>query len=168
MDVEFLLDGVPHRFSLEREKDAYLFKEGDTTVKIDLRPVSENECLLTAGGKTFRVCVASLGKQRFISVDGRVFAITESGADSGQVRSGDEKMPEGTLRVKAPMPGKVIKILAAEGDSVRKNQTLAVVEAMKMENEIKSSIEGVVMKIMTTVGELVDSEKPLIEIEPKT
>ena len=168
MDFELLIDGVPRRFSLERGKNIHLFKEGETTVQIHHRPVAENELLLTADGKAFRICMISLEKQKFVSVDGRVFTITESGADSGDVPGGDERMPEGTLRVKAPMPGKVIKILAAEGDSVRKNQTLAVVEAMKMENEIKSSIEGVVKKIMTTVGELVDSEKPLIEIEPKT
>jgi biotin carboxyl carrier protein len=50
---------------------------------------------------------------------------------------------------------------------VRKNQTLVIVEAMKMENEIKSAIEGTVKKIHVAAGDLVDSEKSLIEIEPK-
>jgi biotin carboxyl carrier protein len=50
---------------------------------------------------------------------------------------------------------------------VRKNQTLVIVEAMKMENEIKSGIEGIVKKIHVLAGDLVDSEKPLIELEPK-
>ncbi|TET66957.1 MAG: hypothetical protein E3J56_13605 [Candidatus Aminicenantes bacterium] len=65
------------------------------------------------------------------------------------------------------MPGKVIKINVSEKEEVRKNQTLAIVEAMKMENEIKSSIEGYVKKIFVSEGDLVDSEKPLIELEPK-
>ena len=69
--------------------------------------------------------------------------------------------------ITAPMPGKVIKINVAEAEEIRKNQTLAIVEAMKMENEIKSSIEGFVKKIFVSAGELVDSSKPLLEISPK-
>jgi biotin carboxyl carrier protein len=65
------------------------------------------------------------------------------------------------------MPGKVIKINVSENEEVRKNQTLAIVEAMKMENEIKSSIDGRVKKVLVSVGELVDSENTLIELAPK-
>jgi biotin carboxyl carrier protein len=65
------------------------------------------------------------------------------------------------------MPGKVTKIAVVEGENVRKNQTLVIVEAMKMENEIKTAIDGVVTKIHVAVGDLVDSERPLIEVEKK-
>jgi len=65
------------------------------------------------------------------------------------------------------MPGKVIKLCVREGDEVRRNQTLVVVEAMKMENEIQSPSDGTVRTICASVGELVDSEKPLVEIEAK-
>ena len=78
-----------------------------------------------------------------------------------------KRTPKGGRHVKAPMPGKVIKLNVAEGEEVRKNQTLVIVEAMKMENEIKSAIDGNVKKIHVAAGELVDSEKSLIEIEPK-
>jgi len=66
------------------------------------------------------------------------------------------------------MPGKVTKIAVVEGEEVRKNQTLVIVEAMKMENEIKTAIDGVVKKIHVAVGDLVDSERPLIEVEKKS
>ncbi len=72
----------------------------------------------------------------------------------------------GISLVKAPMPGRVIKLLVAEGDMVRKNQTLAIVEAMKMENEIKSACEAKVRRIFVAAGELVDSDRPLIELGP--
>jgi pyruvate carboxylase subunit B len=67
--------------------------------------------------------------------------------------------------VKAPMPGKVIKVLVAEGEAVRKNQTLLIVEAMKMENEIKSGREAVVRKVHVAAGDLVDAARPLVELE---
>ena len=65
------------------------------------------------------------------------------------------------------MPGKVIKINVSEKEDIRKNQTLAIVEAMKMENEIKSTIEGYVKKIFVSAGDLVDSENPIIELALK-
>ena len=68
--------------------------------------------------------------------------------------------------VKAPMPGKVIKTCVSVNDEVRKNQTLAIVEAMKMENEIKASVDGTIKEIHVAAGDLVDSEMPLIELEP--
>jgi biotin carboxyl carrier protein len=67
--------------------------------------------------------------------------------------------------VKAPMPGKIIKVYVKEKEEVRKNQTLAIVEAMKMENEIKSTIDGLVKKIHVAEGDLVDSDMPIIELE---
>ena len=66
------------------------------------------------------------------------------------------------------MPGKVTKLAVSVGENVRRNQTLVIVEAMKMENEIKTSIDGVVAKVHVAAGDLVDAEKILIEIEPKT
>lgn len=64
------------------------------------------------------------------------------------------------------MPGKVIKLAVDEGAKVRRNETLIIVEAMKMENEIQSPVAGTVRKIEAAVGELVDSEKTLMEVEP--
>jgi len=80
-------------------------------------------------------------------------------------RRADESAREGLWRIAAPMPGKVIKFSVAEGDKVRKNQTLAVVEAMKMENELKSPGDGTVKKIYASAGDMVDTSKPLLEIE---
>jgi biotin carboxyl carrier protein len=63
------------------------------------------------------------------------------------------------------MPGMVVKLNVAEGDLVQKNQSLAIVEAMKMENELKSPIQGRVKKINGAPGDLVDAGTPLIELE---
>jgi biotin carboxyl carrier protein len=65
------------------------------------------------------------------------------------------------------MPGKVVKIGVKVGDEVRKNQTLVIVEAMKMENEIKSPIPAKVKKINFKEGDLVDTGQPIVELEPK-
>jgi 3-methylcrotonyl-CoA carboxylase alpha subunit len=63
----------------------------------------------------------------------------------------------------SPMPGKVIKINVKEGDEVKKGQTLLIVEAMKMENNVLATRDAVIERIKVKVGEMVDSSKTLIE-----
>jgi biotin carboxyl carrier protein len=66
--------------------------------------------------------------------------------------------------IKAPMPGLVINVLVAEGDTITKGDALLVLEAMKMENIIKSPGEGVVKKININKGQAVEKNQVLIEI----
>jgi biotin carboxyl carrier protein len=63
----------------------------------------------------------------------------------------------GPLRVIAPMPGKVVRVLVEVGEKVSSRQPLLVVEAMKMENELRASREGTVMEIHAREGMLVDA-----------
>ena len=66
--------------------------------------------------------------------------------------------------VSAPMPGKVLRVLVKEGESVKTGQGLLVLEAMKMENEIPAPMDGVVKKIHVKEGDTVNTGDPLIEI----
>ena len=63
------------------------------------------------------------------------------------------------------MPGKVVKILVSKGDAVKKGQTLLVLEAMKMENEIKCGIEGTVKEIYVKEGEALENGVLMIEVD---
>jgi biotin carboxyl carrier protein len=63
------------------------------------------------------------------------------------------------------MPGKVVKILVGVGEKVQKGQTLLILEAMKMENEIKSGIDGVVKAIHVKQGDALENGVLLMEVE---
>lgn len=65
----------------------------------------------------------------------------------------------------SPMPGQVQKILVAEGDLVTEGQPLAVVEAMKMQLEIKAPHAGSVVRVRAAEGDQVDAGVPLVELE---
>jgi len=67
--------------------------------------------------------------------------------------------------VKAPMPGRVLEILVKEGDSVSEGDGLLVLEAMKMENIIKSTREGVLKQIQATKGDSVEKNAVLLSYE---
>lgn len=68
-------------------------------------------------------------------------------------------------RVNAYMPGRVVAILVQEGEEVQAGQGILVLEAMKMENEIRAEHEGVVTKILVQPGQSVDGGDPLFELE---
>lgn len=71
----------------------------------------------------------------------------------------------GKGKVTAPMPGTVIKLLASEGDKVEAGQTVAILEAMKMENNINANASGTVVSINVQPGQNVDSGQLLLTIE---
>ncbi len=71
----------------------------------------------------------------------------------------------GTLT--APMPGKVVKLLVQEGDPVSEGQPLLIMEAMKMQNELRAVSEGVITKVTTSEGATVETGSALITVGPK-
>ena len=86
-----------------------------------------------------------------------------------RIRSGVRDMPRVASaspggRVIAPMPGKVVKLLVAVGQQVTARQGVVVVEAMKMENELRASRDGVVRDILVAEGASVDAGATLVVI----
>jgi biotin carboxyl carrier protein len=73
--------------------------------------------------------------------------------------------PRGAGTVIAPMPGKVVKVLVTVGQQVTARQGVAVVEAMKMENELRAGRDGTVREILVSEGASVDAGAPLVVIE---
>lgn len=66
--------------------------------------------------------------------------------------------------VNAPMPGNILRIDVAKGDTVKAGQVLVILEAMKMENEIVAPKDGTVAQVITSKGAVVDTGSPLIVI----
>jgi pyruvate carboxylase subunit B len=69
------------------------------------------------------------------------------------------------MKVKAPMPGKVVRVLVGVGTQVELGQSVIVIEAMKMQNELKAPKKGVVKKISVAEGAAVDAGQALAEVE---
>ena len=71
----------------------------------------------------------------------------------------------GPLRIVAPMPGKIVRVGVKTGEAVRARQTLVVVEAMKMENELKADRDGVVGELRAVEGASVEAGELLVVIQ---
>jgi biotin carboxyl carrier protein len=98
-----------------------------------------------------------------VELDGEryVFQIDDGDLAAGGRRSGEG----GVAEVKAPMPGKVVKILAASGEQVEADQGVLLFEAMKMQNEIRSPMAGRVAEIEVQEGQAVESRERLFTIK---
>jgi biotin carboxyl carrier protein len=67
----------------------------------------------------------------------------------------------------APMPGKILELMVAEGDEVEEGDPVIILEAMKMENELKSPASGTVVKVDIQANDNVEKNQSLLEIEPR-
>jgi biotin carboxyl carrier protein len=170
MESAYLVDGVLKTIAVEEKngtKGTFVVRHGDMLFEADVRRISETELSFRVAGRSHTVLIARDKDRKIVFLDGREYVLREAGEASGSPRESDVGGPDGGPKIKAPMPGKVIKVMVSVGQDVRKNQTLVIVEAMKMENEIKSAIEGSVRRINVSPGELVDPEKILIELDSK-
>lgn len=102
--------------------------------------------------------LAALGVNEVLVSNSEVFKVYRGYKPSGLNKGG-----AGALITQ--MPGKVVKLLKKEGDSVSKGETVLILEAMKMENEIKSGADGVVKSINVKEGQALEAGFLMVEIE---
>ncbi|HUH07580.1 MAG TPA: biotin/lipoyl-containing protein, partial [Egibacteraceae bacterium] len=138
-DVE-VADGPRIRASAARQPDKWL------CVSLD--------------GQERRYRCASAGRVLWLGRDGRVWALRE---EDQLARGVEEAAPAGEII--SPMPGSVIAVHVAPGQSVEAGKPLIVVEAMKMEHVLTAPIDGVVAKLLVDVGDRVQLAQPLAVVE---
>jgi len=116
------------------------------------------------GGASYEISVTPAAVGSFAV---RVGAATVAAAVNGgrRVRNQRRDAGNGPQRLTAPMPGKVVRVLVAPGDVVQTRQALVVIEAMKMENELRADRPGTVARVHVGAGASVDAGAPLVEIQ---
>ena len=121
---------------------------------------------LIVDNRSFEVDVDITEDEYRVLVDGRSYHVDL--VDERRVRLGGAQpgiQLEGRQQVSVPMPGKVIAVLAGEGDRVEKGQGLVIVEAMKMENEVRSPIAGEVKEVRVKAGDALEAGALLMVVE---
>ncbi len=122
---------------------------------------------VTVDGEEFEVEIRSEGGIWEVSIEGRTYAVEVEGIERRVQRKSRAAKSSGTSGsgiISSAIPGKIVAIMAAEGDDVEEGSVVIVLEAMKMQNEIKAGIGGRVRKIMCKPGERVEANMPLMEI----
>jgi acetyl/propionyl-CoA carboxylase alpha subunit len=131
--------------ALRRDGDALTLVTAGGTQRFEWQGLEPGEYLLRENGRQWRCLVARAGDERWVWIEGRVFRLQV--ASAARKRSAADS---GALA--APMPGQVLEVRVAPGDSVRKDQVLVVLEAMKMQYEIVAPRDGIVATVQASPG----------------
>ena len=141
------------------------FESATATGDADVQEISPGLFSVLHNGKSYNVRLLGGHASGYEAiVDGHTILVElQDPRDAVTSRQAGEQ--SGRIDVKSAMPGKVVRLLVAEGDSVEQAQSLIVVEAMKMQNELKSPKSGRVLKVNAAEGDTVRAGQVLIVLE---
>ena len=124
---------------------------------------------LSVGGRSHALYIGSAEGQGSwdLHLDGERFAVEVVDERTQAIRAmtGANSAPLGPKPVRAPMPGLIVRLAVVEGDTVSAGQGVVIIEAMKMENELKADAPGVVKKVLVQPGQAVEKGTVLIEFQ---
>lgn len=130
---------------------------------LDATSTAPDVLSLIIGGNSYEI-LESVGQQQ-LAISGRRYAIEVRDPRTWKTRRAQAGAGEGPKKLIAPMPGKVVRVIAPAGSEVEQGAPVIVIEAMKMQNELKSPKTGRVMKVLAVEGAPVNAGDVLAVIE---
>ncbi len=164
MDFSFWIDNQEFKLTLEEKgKNNLQVNLGGRRYDIVAEMLSRDELLLNINGRVYNIIVSSNSSSSYlVCVKGRFFEIEKKSAR--QILAVKAKKTK-KQDIRTSMPGRIVKVLVKEGEKVKENQPVMVLEAMKMQNEIKSPQAGIITKIGAKLGDSVETGALLFSVE---
>jgi biotin carboxyl carrier protein len=156
-----------HRLDVRQDREGLRVRLNDREVLVDLLRVDSALYSLIIAGRSYEIDVLEAEEALMVLVNGQPFRIEIQDEQQKRLRAAAGKGADKAAKrsVSAPMPGKVVKLLVKPGDTVKPGDGVIVVEAMKMENELKASAPGTVKEIRVQEGKAVAGGEVLVVIE---
>jgi biotin carboxyl carrier protein len=155
------LDGRAWTVDAVRISDQTLSLLIEEPPEVRPKPDPPQATLVSGFGRTFSHDVTLAGDAVTGQTNVHIGAVVVPVALNGRRRSGRKEegghAGSGPQRLLAPMPGKVVRVLVNKGDAVRARQPMVVIEAMKMENELRSGRDGIVLELPAAGGQSVEA-----------
>lgn len=167
MELIAIAAGRTERVTIERDGDRYRVRVGERVHAVEARALGPLVQSLILDGEQHETAVCHLGEARYrVGWNGRASEVEildplvhlARSAHGGEGRRGRKT-------IAAYMPGRVVAVAVAAGDAVEPGQSLVVLEAMKMQNEIQADHAGVVKVVHVAPGQAVEGGDPLLELE---
>lgn len=166
MTYDVIVDGKTHRLELTKGDSLWHCKVDGHNIDVDAALTAREVMSILIGGDAFEVKrERSLRGDLHLVIGSARYEIDVQDPRSLRTRRAAGGAEAGPQKITAPMPGKIIRIAVAVGDEVKAGQGVIVMEAMKMQNEMKSPKDGRVQKILTTEGATVNPGDTLAVIE---
>ena len=154
-----------YRVELVRTEQEWKCKLDGRELPLDVVSAQDGMLSLLLQGKSYEVKQETVGAESNVVVGQERFSASVRDPRSFRSRRRSGASEQGVMKIKAPMPGKVVRILAPAGSQVEIGQSVVVIEAMKMQNELKAPKTGVVKKISVAEGAAVEAGQALAEVE---
>jgi biotin carboxyl carrier protein len=133
---------------------------GEREISAEVQLLAGGGAIVTIGGRRFRVAGARRNSSILVAVGPRNFEFKPVEEARRRHRG------LASAEIVAPMPGKVLNVMVKEGDLVDTGQSLAVIEAMKMETTLSAESPAIVKRVCVAAGQMVDHGAVLIELSP--
>jgi biotin carboxyl carrier protein len=165
MIYEVTVGEKSYRVELQRAGEGWQCKLDGRELPLDVTSAQNGVLSLLLNGKSYEIKQEIAGPETNIVVGHERFSVALRDPRSLRSRRGAGAAEQGVKKITAPMPGKIVRVLAPEGTAVQMGQSVIVIEAMKMQNELKAPKNGVVKKINVAEGAAVDAGQALAEVE---
>ena len=164
MIYEVLIDGNKYRLELDRVEGRWFCRVDGREIEVDAVLARPDVLSLRIGNKAYEVKCERVANEVHFWVGSARFAaeVRDPRSLRGRVRAVDDQGPR---KLTAPMPGKIVRVLVRQGTEVEAGAGVLVVEAMKMQNEIKSPKKGMIQKILVAEGAAVNAGDVLAIVE---
>lgn len=165
MVYDVVVGGKSYRLELDKVESGWKCRLDGKEIRVDAVLPSRDVLSLLVDGKSFEVKREQVAHDLHLWVGSTRFGVELRDPRSLRARKGAAADEKGPRKILAPMPGRVVRLLAAEQSEVEAGQGVVVVEAMKMQNEIKSPKKGIVKKVVATAGAAVNAGDVLAIVE---
>lgn len=149
---------------VKKRQEDWLLKLNGESIEINAKKNNDNSFSIINENATYLAYSVETESHFFVNIDGEIFTFDKINPEEKSYTSGSTASSDIDV-IKPPMPGSIVKILVANEQKVAEGDGLIIVEAMKMETTLYSSINGIVSEINVKPGEQVDSDKILMIIK---
>jgi len=164
MTYDVSIDGKNYRLQLDRAEGRWACRLDGREIEVDAVLARPDVLSLRIGNKAYEIKCERVAQDLHLWVGSARFAaeVRDPRSLRGRVRAVDDHGPR---KLTAPMPGKIVRLLMSQGAEVEAGAGVLVVEAMKMQNEIKSPKRGTIQKILVSEGAAVNAGDVLAIVE---
>ena len=164
MTYDIAIDGKSYRLDLSQAEGRWLCRLDGCEIEVDAVLARPNVLSLRLGNQVCEVECERVGDDTHIWVGSQRFLaeVRDPRSLRSRPRAAEDHGPK---KLTAPMPGKVVRILLSQGTMVEAGAGVLVVEAMKMQNELKSPKKGTIQKILVREGAAVNAGEVLAIVE---
>jgi pyruvate carboxylase subunit B len=163
MEYEFTYLGKSYKVRMEKNSNIVTINDKDK-FQVEAQRLGPHTLSLAINNELTLLHIAFDDSRIHVFVKGSLFILKKKEKKEAYGTKEILIKPTGNT-VNSSMPGALVKLLVQEGQKVNRGETVAIVEAMKMENELKAPITGIVKRINFKEGDQVDAFTPIVELE---